>query len=146
MPSGILNKPGALDEAEFEIVRRHSPLGGLMLAHAGLRDESRWVRWHHERVDGSGYPDRLAGDDIPLEARIIFVADAFEAMTSDRPYSIGMDSQSALAELVRNAGTQFDSDVVAKLAALVRSNELEVLALRDEEVRAGIPRRVAAAG
>ena len=146
VPSDILNKPGALTEAEFEVVQRHSPLGGLMLAHAGLRDESRWVRWHHERVDGTGYPDRLAGDDIPLEARIIFVGDSFEAMTSDRPYSLGMDSHSALAELERNAGSQFDSEVVAKLAALVRANELEILALRDEEIRAGIPRRASMAG
>jgi diguanylate cyclase (GGDEF)-like protein len=146
VPSDILNKPGPLTEAEFEIVRRHSPLGGLMLAHAGLRDESRWVRWHHERVDGRGYPDRLAGDDIPLEARIIFVADSFEAMTSDRPYSLGMDSDSALAELERHAGSQFDAEVVAKLAALVRASELDILALRDEEIRAGIPRRFSAAG
>jgi HD-GYP domain-containing protein (c-di-GMP phosphodiesterase class II) len=145
VPSDILNKPGALDETEFEIVRRHSPLGGLMLAHAGLREESRWVRWHHERVDGTGYPDRLAGDDIPLEARIIFVADSFEAMTSDRPYSLGMDIPSALTELERNAGSQFDGEVVAKLAALVRAGDLDILALRDEEIRAGIPSDAAAA-
>ena len=137
VPSEILNKPGALTDSKFELVRRHAALGGLMLAHAGLRDESRWVRWHHERVDGTGYPDGLPGMDIPLEARIIFVADSFEAMTSDRPYSLGMDVSTALAELERHAGTQFDVEVVARLAALVRGGELDILALRDEEIRAG---------
>jgi len=74
------------------------------------------------------------------------VADSFEAMTSDRPYSLGMDSSSALAELERNAGTQFDAECVAKLASLVRASELDILALRDEEIRASIPRDAAAAG
>jgi HD-GYP domain-containing protein (c-di-GMP phosphodiesterase class II) len=90
------------------------------------------VRWHHERVDGRGYPDGLSGDEIPLEARILFVADAFEAMTSDRPYRSGMSAEDALAELELCAGSQFDPVAVTALASLVRAGELSVLALRDD--------------
>jgi HD-GYP domain-containing protein (c-di-GMP phosphodiesterase class II) len=81
-------------------------------------------------VDGAGYPDRLAGDEIPLEARIIFVADSFEAMTSDRPYRAGMEVQEAVAELRRCSGTQFEPEIVEALARLVEEGELTVLALR----------------
>jgi polar amino acid transport system substrate-binding protein len=107
-----------------------------MLAHAGLPEESRWIRHHHERIDGNGYPDQLMGKQIPLEARIIFVADSFEAMTSDRPYRAGMDVQEALAELHRCAGTQFDRSIVDALADLIGRGELAVLALRAERVAA----------
>jgi diguanylate cyclase (GGDEF)-like protein/putative nucleotidyltransferase with HDIG domain len=130
VPAEILDKPGALDDREFAIVRGHSVAGAEMLAHAGLAEEARWVRWHHERVDGRGYPDGLTGAELPLEARILFVADAFEAMTSDRPYRAGTGAQEAIAELDRCAGTQFDADVVEALASLVQAGELAVLANR----------------
>src|SRR5205807_2459866 len=101
-------------------------------AHAGLADEALWIRHHHERIDGHGYPSRLAGDTIPLEARIIFVADSFEAMTSDRPYRPGMDTADAVAELKRCAGTQFDPRIVSVLEDLITRGEMAVLALRDD--------------
>ncbi len=101
-----------------------------MLEHAGLSREAHWVRHHHERIDGTGYPDRLAGEEIPLESRIIFVADSFEAMTSDRPYRAGMPPVDAVAELCRCAGTQFDPAVVAALERLHGEGRLVVLALR----------------
>jgi putative nucleotidyltransferase with HDIG domain len=127
VPAEILDKPGPLTDAEFAIVRGHSAAGAEMLAHAGLPDEARWVRWHHERVDGMGYPDGLTGAELPLEARIMFVADAFEAMTSDRPYRAGTSADEAIAELQRCVGTQFDAHAVAALVALVRAGEIAVL-------------------
>jgi diguanylate cyclase (GGDEF)-like protein len=131
VPSEILNKPSKLTDAEFGIVRAHSVNGSLMVSHAGLLEEAQWVRSHHERVDGRGYPDGLRGDEIPLEAKIMFVADSFEAMTSDRPYRDGMGTEAALAELERCAGSQFDPKVVKAFAGLVRRGELEVLAMRE---------------
>ena len=80
-----------------------------------MHEEARWVRHHHERYDGSGYPDGLAGEDIPLESRIILVADAFEAMTSDRPYRKAPGHEFAISELRRHAGGQFDPRVVDAL-------------------------------
>jgi diguanylate cyclase (GGDEF)-like protein/putative nucleotidyltransferase with HDIG domain len=127
--STILEKPSALEDAEYERIKLHPAVGATMLLHAGLREEAGWVRAHHERLDGRGYPDGLAGDEIPLEARILFVADSFEAMTSDRPYRRGTDPAAACSELRRCAGTQFDVDVVEALVALVERDELAVLAL-----------------
>jgi diguanylate cyclase (GGDEF)-like protein len=132
VPSAVLAKPGRLTEEEFNQIREHPVVGGLMLAHAGLAEEASWIRGHHERVDGGGYPDGLRRSQIPLEARILFVADAFEAMTSDRPYQAGMPVEEALAELRRCAGTQFDARVVTVLSELVRSGKLSVLALKTE--------------
>ncbi|HEX8121922.1 MAG TPA: diguanylate cyclase [Solirubrobacteraceae bacterium] len=132
VPSAVLSKPGRLSEDEFAQIREHPVVGGLMLSHAGLTEESTWIRGHHERVDGGGYPDGLRRSQIPLESRILFVADAFEAMTSDRPYQPGMPVEEALAELRRCAGTQFDARVVTVLSELVRSGRLSVLALRAE--------------
>jgi diguanylate cyclase (GGDEF)-like protein len=128
--SDVLAKPGKLTEAEFDEIRRHSLVGGIMLAHAGLTQEATWVRHHHERVDGRGYPDGVSGDDLSIEARILFVADAFEAMTSDRPYRPGMPVEDALTELRACAGTQFDPRLVELFAELVTSGRLAVLALR----------------
>ena len=115
MPDAILNKPAALTDAEFELMKRHSLLGGDIVEAADMHEEARWVRHHHERYDGTGYPDGLAGDDIPLESRIILVADAFEAMTSDRPYRVAPGQEFAVEELQRHAGTQFDPHVVDAL-------------------------------
>ena len=109
----VLNKPGRLDDAEAAEMRSHPTIGATILAHV----EFPWtitpnVRHHHEHWDGSGYPDRLAGDEIPLLARILSVADSHEAMVSDRPYRKGRSTEEALAELRRCAGTQFDAAVV----------------------------------
>jgi diguanylate cyclase (GGDEF)-like protein/putative nucleotidyltransferase with HDIG domain len=130
VPYDVLEKPGALTDDEYAQVKLHPEVGGHMLAHARLREESDWVRHHHERLDGHGYPDRLVGEEIPLESRIIFVADSFEAMTSDRPYRRGMPVEEALGELQRCAGTQFDPRAVDVLCELVRSGRLQVQALR----------------
>jgi diguanylate cyclase (GGDEF)-like protein/putative nucleotidyltransferase with HDIG domain len=127
----VLNKPSALTDAEFEEIKVHTVVGGAMLMHSGFGSEAKWVRSHHERLDGRGYPDGLAGPDIPLEARIIHVADSFEAMTSDRPYHRGMPVSDAVAELRRCAGTQFDPRLVDALVELLEQDKLPVLALRD---------------
>ncbi len=116
----ILQKPAKLTDDEFEIMKTHASLGHSILYAAELFDESRWVLHHHERVDGRGYPDGLAGNDIPLESRIIFVADTFEAMTSDRPYHRGRPESEALEELRRHAGTQFDPQCVGALRRVLR--------------------------
>jgi diguanylate cyclase (GGDEF)-like protein/putative nucleotidyltransferase with HDIG domain len=115
IPDAILNKPSKLTDEEYEQMKRHSLLGFDIVDAAGLHTEARWVRHHHERVDGGGYPDGLAGDEIPLESRIILVADAFEAMTSDRPYRKAPGREFALEELRRGAGSQFDPAVVEAL-------------------------------
>jgi HD-GYP domain-containing protein (c-di-GMP phosphodiesterase class II) len=93
----------------------HVRIGHAIVAAAELEDEARWVLHHHEQLDGRGYPLGLRGDEIPLESRIILVADAFEAMTGDRPYRKGCRAEVALAELERHAGTQFDPACVAAL-------------------------------
>ena len=90
-------------------------LGESIVLAAEMPKEALWVRHHHERIDGAGYPDGLAGDEIPLESRVIHVADAFEAMTSDRPYRDAPGEEFAVQELRRHAGTQFDADIVEAL-------------------------------
>jgi diguanylate cyclase (GGDEF)-like protein len=115
VPDAILNKPAKLSDAEYEVMKRHSVLGQEIVAAAGLPVHAEWIRHHHERYDGKGYPDGLAGEDIPFESRIILAADAYEAMTSDRPYREAPGRDFAIAELRRNAGTQFDATVVDAL-------------------------------
>ena len=115
----ILHKPGALDDSEWKEIQRHPEIGARILEHAGLADIAGWVRAHHERIDGRGYPIGLVAREIPLEARILAVADAYEAMVADRPYRAGRPPIEAREELVRCAGAQFDARVVdAFLAAL----------------------------
>jgi diguanylate cyclase (GGDEF)-like protein/putative nucleotidyltransferase with HDIG domain len=115
VPDAILNKPAALTDDEYELMKRHSLLGSDIVEAAEMHEEARWVRHHHERYDGGGYPDALAADEIPLESRIILVADAFEAMTSDRPYRKAPGHEFAVGELQRHAGSQFDPRVVGAL-------------------------------
>jgi diguanylate cyclase (GGDEF)-like protein len=118
IPDAILDKPGALEEAEWEFIRRHTIIGERIVAAApALRPVAALVRSSHERWDGAGYPDALAGGDIPLGARIVSVCDAFDAMVADRPYRSGMAAADALTELERCSGSQFDPAVVAAFAA-----------------------------
>jgi diguanylate cyclase (GGDEF)-like protein len=125
VPDEILNKPAKLTEDEYEQMKRHSLLGYDIVEAADMAVEARWVRHHHERFDGGGYPDGLAGEEIPLESRVILVADAFEAMTSDRPYRQAPGQSFAIVELGRNAGTQFDPAVVEALTCvLARAGEI----------------------
>ncbi len=98
---GILRKPGRLDADEAAQMSSHVRIGHAIVASAELEEEARWVLHHHEHFDGSGYPDGLRGDEIPPESRIILVADAFEAMTADRPYRLARPVHEALAELER---------------------------------------------
>jgi diguanylate cyclase (GGDEF)-like protein/putative nucleotidyltransferase with HDIG domain len=111
VPEEILRKPGELSEPERLVLQRHPQIGFRMLESLGVDPIAELVLHHHERWDGTGYPDRLAGERIPLGARIIFVADAFDAMTSDRVYRRRLDTAEALAELERCAGTQFDPQI-----------------------------------
>jgi two-component system cell cycle response regulator len=118
IPDAVLDKPGPLDDAEWELMRQHPATGERILnADPVLQPVARLVRASHERWDGAGYPDGLAGTAIPLAARIIAACDALDAMTSDRCYQAGRSLPEALAELRRCAGTQFDPDVVAALCA-----------------------------
>jgi diguanylate cyclase (GGDEF)-like protein len=116
IPEEVLRKGDSLTQAERLILERHPQIGYRMLESLGIEPVAEWVLHHHERWDGAGYPDRLAGDQIPLGARIIHVADAYDAMTSDRAYRRAMPQPDALAELERCAGTQFDPAVVKALA------------------------------
>jgi diguanylate cyclase (GGDEF)-like protein len=116
IPEEVLRKPSSLSEAERLILERHPQIGFRMLESLGVQPVAEWVLHHHERWDGAGYPNRLAGDQIPLGARIIFVADAYDAMTSERGYRDTLTQRDALAELERCAGTQFDPTVVKALA------------------------------
>ena len=132
IPEEILRKPGPLSETERLVLERHPQIGFRMLESLGVEPVAEWVLHHHERWDGSGYPDRLPGDRIPLGARIIFVADAYDAMTSDRVYRDRLGDDEAIAELERCGGTQFDPGVVAALAeelGLVREPEPEPAAV-----------------
>ena len=117
VPDHVLGKPGALTETEWAEMKKHPELGARILSGANLDDISAWVLAHHERPDGRGYPYGLAADQIPLEARVLAVADSYEAMTSDRVYRPGMPREEAIAELQRCAGSQFDAKVVEAFVA-----------------------------
>ena len=121
VPKEIVNKPGELDPGEWEIIKTHTVEGQRMLDRVGgfMGSVGRIVRCHHERWDGGGYPDSLCGADIPLEARIISCCDAYNAMTTDRSYRRAMPYATALAELVKHSGAQFDPAVVEALCAYV---------------------------
>ena len=128
IPLSILNKPGALTDTEWMVIREHTEIGERILRSVPAMEEvATIVRHSHEHWDGSGYPDGLSGEDIPLPSRVILCADAFHAMRSDRPYRRGRDAHAALAEIEACAGTQFDPRVAESLGALVNN------------ARAGIP-------
>jgi putative nucleotidyltransferase with HDIG domain len=128
VPDAVLNKRGKLTEEEFEIMKSHTVTGyeicrPLMLSEGVLMI----IRNHHEKLDGSGYPDGLKGGELPLSLRIVCVADAFDAMSSRRPYRGIMEQDEVLAELSRHAGTQFDPVVVESLKELLRLDRLREL-------------------
>jgi hypothetical protein len=125
IPSTILLKPGRLTKKEREVMQTHPELGERILAPiARLENVRPIVRHAHERWDGKGYPDEVGGDEIPVESRVIFVCDAFHAMTTDRPYRKAMSFEAARKELQEGAGSQFDPDVVAAFLRLA-PNALE---------------------
>jgi len=130
LPAGLLEKPGALTLDERRQMQEHSAIGERILMRVDTyADIAKIVRFHHERVDGEGYPDRLHGDEIPLLSRIIAVADAYNAMTSDRPYRDAMPSRVARHRLAQAVESQFDTSVVAAFEA--------ILAGADEDYRVG---------
>ena len=109
IPDEIINKPGRLSDEEFAIIKEHPGKGAKILSSVPEMPKlATGARWHHERYDGSGYPDGLKGDEIPEEARIIAVADAYDAMTSSRSYREKMPVENVISELKKGMGTQFD--------------------------------------
>lgn len=140
IPKEILNKPARLTPEEFEVMRTHTIEGQFMLDRVGglLGEIGEVVRSCHERWDGQGYPDGLAGEEIPLTARIVFACDAYNAMTTDRVYRSGLSVGEAVEELTRNAGTQFDPTVVGALLDVVE--EGEPLTASTDEIRAILSR------
>ncbi len=120
VPDGLLRKTGPLDEGEWAMMRQHPVIGERILrAIPGMGGVARMVRHEHERWDGCGYPDGIAGEEIPLGSRIVLACDAYHAMTSDRPYREAMTHADAVAELVGNAGSQFDPEVVETLVGIL---------------------------
>jgi putative nucleotidyltransferase with HDIG domain len=116
VPEHILNKPGKLSEEEFEKVKTHPVLGATIVKKIDfMADSSLFIRYHHERQDGTGYPEGLIGDNIPLGAAILSVADAYDALTSDRPYRKAKSPEDAIEEIEKNSGTQFKPEVVRAL-------------------------------
>jgi diguanylate cyclase (GGDEF)-like protein len=127
VPDHVLLKPGSLTAGEWQQMQRHPEIGAQILNSASLHDLASWVLAHHERPDGTGYPSRLSGDAVPLEARVLSVADAYEAMTSNRPYRAAMPAHAARDELLRHRGTQFDPTAVdALIRALDLADDLPV--------------------
>ena len=137
VPETILGKPSALDEQERDFVRRHTIVGErIVRAAPALIGVARLIRSSHERFDGTGYPDGLRGAEIPLGSRVIFVCDAFAAMTSERPYARALTQEEALQELQRCAGTQFDPVVVETFVALARDpRQLELVRTAARDTR-----------
>jgi len=127
VPSELLQRPGALSPAERSEVERHTEIGARLVDPLDIPAQVRaGIRHHHEWWDGTGYPDGLAGSEIPLAARIVAVADAFDAMSSDRPYRRALDRELILAELRQFAGSQFDPDLVKEFAAILETGVCEV--------------------
>ena len=121
IPDTVLLKPGRLTDEEFEVVKTHAVLGARVLAGGEtdlLQTAERIARSHHERWDGTGYPDALAGADIPLEGRLVHVADVFDVLVHERPYKESWTVEAAAEEIRRGAGTQFDPEVVRAFEAL----------------------------
>ncbi len=119
IPDEVLKKPSTLTATEFEQIKTHPVVGSEMVKNTFLEDTYDIIRHHHERLDGSGYPDGITGEDISIESRIVAVADSFDAMTSKRPYRDAMTCRQALTEIKFQSGTTYDSDVVEALEASI---------------------------
>jgi putative nucleotidyltransferase with HDIG domain len=119
VPDAILSKRGPLTQSELDVVRQHTILGQRVLSSTDLQEILPWVRSHHEWWDGSGYPDGLIGESIPLEARILALCDAFDAMTSDRPYRSALSQLAAIQEIDHGVGSQFDPDLAEHFIQIV---------------------------
>ena len=127
VPDQILNKPNKLDETEFEIIRSHAEIGGDILKEfTGLPGASDGARHHHERFDGMGYPDRMKGNNIPIAARIICIADSFDAMSSDRIYRKKLDIERIKIEFIKCSGTQFDPELVPVIVNMIAEGTVPV--------------------
>jgi len=125
VPEELLTRPGPLAEGEYADIKQHPLISKEMIERVPfLRQAANEILHHHERFNGEGYPTGLSGTSIPLASRILAVADAYEAMTNDRPYRERLEGDGAVEELRRLAGTQFDPDVVAALERLRKSGEL----------------------
>lgn len=126
IPDAILNKPGKLSGSEFAIIRRHPEIGSNIVRKVKVfQSVSDIVRHHHERIDGKGYPDGLKGEEISIGARIVAVADAFDAMTTIRPYRGARNISETMLEIKKCRGSQFDPVIVDELVALINTNELQ---------------------
>src|SRR5437764_9558143 len=141
----ILNKPAALTDEEFEVMKTHTIEGQALLSRVGgrLGRVGEIVRSCHERWDGGGYPDGLKGEEIPVAARIVFCCDAYSAMTTNRPYRRAMSSETALEELARNAGSQFEPRVVEALTSVIREGAATEAEPYSDAVRAVLAGRPA---
>jgi putative nucleotidyltransferase with HDIG domain len=125
----VLSKEGQLDDDEYAQIQEHPRVGAkILLRIAALREAIPYVLYHHERWDGSGYPSGKSGEEIPIEARVLAIADAFDAMTSDRPYRRALTREEALGEVDRCAGTQFDPRIAEVFLALFAETELRAAA------------------
>jgi response regulator RpfG family c-di-GMP phosphodiesterase len=145
VPSEILDKPTALSDGEWQAIGEHPRIGQVILEQAsGLREAIPVVLHHHERYNGGGYPHGLRGNEIPMGARIVSVADAYHAMVHDRPYKTALTHEQALGELRANAGTQFDPEVVNVFCAVyaegVPPDGLEEVYRLHERARGGLER------
>ncbi len=139
VPDAVLNKPGKLTDEEFAVIKAHTTVGSDILERAQSLHESALVaRHHHERYDGRGYPDGLKGEEIPLHARVVTIADTYDAMHSDRIYRKGLSYDVILSELVKGRGTQFDPALLDAFLPLFESGELDrVVARETEKLNAG---------
>ena len=135
IPETILHKPGKLTDEEFALMKSHAAIGAEFLETSqGLRHLAPFVRYHHERWDGRGYPSGLQGEDIPLEARILNVCDSVEAMASDRPYHKGMSVDEIIAEIRRCSGTQFDPAIATSFICITERNTTDFVRNSAREV------------
>lgn len=127
VPDAVLLKPAPLSPLEYETVKAHAELGASIVVDLLTPEQTGWVRWHHERWDGTGYPDGLAGEEIPEGARLLAVADAWDTMTRSRGYRPPLDRARALAEFERGAGRQFWPGAVRAMRRLAESGNLSAL-------------------
>jgi putative nucleotidyltransferase with HDIG domain len=138
-PESILQKPGRLEPEEMERVKEHPTRGAHILSNIiEFRDVIKWIKHHHEWYDGKGYPDHIAAELIPIEARVISIADTFDAMTSDRPYRKGMPTDEAIKIMEQFAGTQFDPHILASFKKICDSGKAEFMELYHESQEAKV--------